>query len=155
MSETTDASIGIHPQRHIATGPADVKVAHEAYSFACMKCGYGWEQAYAIEHHSDLQGRAFVVYRADGVRVPSPLTSPTCPNCNGHVVRILRSGRVSSVRQGMAQARRGAGEQARTGHGKVESGHGDGTAPGLEPASDHAHHWSLKDLLHLFQRTRG
>lgn len=73
-------------------------VAHEAYAFCCMRCGHGWEQAYDIEHHVDGLGRNVVVYKADGVRVPSPLSSPTCQNCGGHVVRIMRSGQVSSVR---------------------------------------------------------
>ncbi|MGC5343713.1 hypothetical protein ACPXCE_27840 [Streptomyces sp. DT24] len=72
---------------------------HEAYAFACMRCGYGWEQAYEIEHHVDGSGHAFVVYTADGQRVPSPLSTPTCVNCGGHVVRIMRSGRVSDVQR--------------------------------------------------------
>ncbi|MFE9591956.1 hypothetical protein ACFYOP_07710 [Streptomyces sp. NPDC006294] len=77
------------------TGAAKV---HEAYSFACMRCGHGWEQSYEIEHHTDPAGGDFVVYKADGKRVPSPLSSPTCANCGGHVVRIMRAGRVSTVR---------------------------------------------------------
>jgi len=28
-------------------------VVNESYSFACMRCGHGWEQAYEIEHHVD------------------------------------------------------------------------------------------------------
>ncbi|MEU2184364.1 hypothetical protein [Streptomyces thermolilacinus] len=74
-----------------------IPVGHEAYSFACLGCGYGWEQAYEIEHHSDVTGHDFVVYRADGRRVPSPLSKPTCPNCGRHVVRIMGSGRISVV----------------------------------------------------------
>ncbi|MBK5997084.1 hypothetical protein JHN53_36965, partial [Streptomyces sp. MBT58] len=54
---------------------------HEAYAFACMRCGYGWEQSYEIEHHVDIHGHEFVVYTADGERVPSPLSTPTCTNC--------------------------------------------------------------------------
>jgi hypothetical protein len=77
------------------TGTAKV---HEAYSFACMRCGHGWEQSYEIEHHTDPAGGDFVVYKADGKRVPSPLSSPTCANCGGHVLRIMRAGRVSTVR---------------------------------------------------------
>ncbi|MFG3497888.1 hypothetical protein [Streptomyces sp. NPDC047928] len=80
MSETTSTPVG-----------------HEAYAFACMRCGYGWEQAYDIEHHTDATGHEFVVYRADGRRVPSPLTKPTCVDCGGHTVRIMRAGQVSSV----------------------------------------------------------
>lgn len=71
--------------------------AAEAYAFACLNCGYGWEQAYEIEHHVDGSGRAFVTYLADGARVPSPLTRPACLNCGGTHVRIMRSGQVSGV----------------------------------------------------------
>ncbi|WP_405498084.1 hypothetical protein [Streptomyces sp. NBC_00096] len=62
-----------------------------------MKCGYGWEQAYEIEHHVDGTGHPFIVYTAGGERVPSPLSNPTCMNCGGHVVRIMREGQVKSV----------------------------------------------------------
>ncbi|MER5484347.1 hypothetical protein ABT024_14155 [Streptomyces sp. NPDC002812] len=62
-----------------------------------MKCGYGWEQGYEIEHHTDGRGLPFIVYTADGERVPSPLSNPTCMNCGGHVVRIMREGQVKSV----------------------------------------------------------
>ncbi|MFD5747770.1 hypothetical protein [Streptomyces sp. NPDC127033] len=78
-------------------------VAHEAYAFCCMRCGHGWEQAYDIEHHVDGSGQNVVVYKTEGVRVPSPLSSPTCQNCGGHVVRIMRSGQVSSVRALMTE----------------------------------------------------
>ncbi|CAL9294096.1 hypothetical protein [Streptomyces sp. SudanB25_2051] len=74
-----------------------IPVGHEAYAFACLGCGYGWEQAYEIEHHTDVAGHDFVIYRADGRRVPSPLSKPTCPNCGRHVVRIMGSGRISVV----------------------------------------------------------
>ncbi|MFF8270459.1 hypothetical protein ACF059_24210 [Streptomyces sp. NPDC016562] len=77
---------------------ADVHTVHEAYSFACMKCGYGWEQEYAIEHHVDGKGEPFIMYKVNAERVPSPLSNPTCLNCGGHVVRIMRAGQVSSVR---------------------------------------------------------
>ncbi len=52
-----------------------ISVAHEAYAFACMRCGYGWEQAYDIEHHVDAAGQEFVVYKAgeSGSR-------PRCPD---------------------------------------------------------------------------
>jgi hypothetical protein len=73
-------------------------VVHESYSFACMRCGNGWEQSYEIEHHTDASGRPFVVYVADGRIVPSPLSRPTCQNCDNHVVRIMRPGRVASAR---------------------------------------------------------
>ncbi|MCX5377909.1 hypothetical protein OOK34_15715 [Streptomyces sp. NBC_00091] len=62
-----------------------------------MKCGYGWEQSYAIEHHVDGKGQPFIMYTVKGERVPSPLSNPTCLNCGAHVVRIMREGQVSSV----------------------------------------------------------
>jgi hypothetical protein len=79
------------------TGPGDARPGNivEAYSFACMSCGFGWEQSYEIEHHVDTSGRAYVTYLADGTKVPSPLTHPTCGNCDGHQVRIMRSGQVA------------------------------------------------------------
>lgn len=95
------------------TGTAKV---HEAYAFCCMRCGHGWEQSYEIEHHVDGAGQEFIVYKADGVRVPSPLSSPTCTNCGGHVVRIMRSGQVSSVLDLMARpAARRPAKSARPG----------------------------------------
>ncbi|MET9681805.1 hypothetical protein [Streptomyces coeruleorubidus] len=98
-------------------------VVNESYSFACMRCGYGWEQSYEIEHHTDAAGHEVVFYVADGKVVPSPLSKPTCQNCDGHVVRIMRPGRVESARNA-----EGTGEQP-----------------------EH-HHWHLSDLLHPFQR---
>ncbi|WP_437063365.1 hypothetical protein [Streptomyces sp. enrichment culture] len=77
---------------------AATAVVHESYSFACMRCGHGWEQSFEIEHHRDTDGNEFVRYVADGRVVPSPLTRPTCPTCENHVVRIMRPGRVASVR---------------------------------------------------------
>ncbi|MFI5620717.1 hypothetical protein [Streptomyces sp. NPDC051567] len=68
-----------------------------------MRCGYGWEQAYEIEHHVDGNGHPFIVYTANGERVPSPLSHPTCLNCGGHVVRIMRAGQVSSVQHTLDQ----------------------------------------------------
>ncbi|MYR47478.1 hypothetical protein [Streptomyces sp. SID5910] len=73
-------------------------VVHESYSFACMRCGHGWEQSFEIEHHRDADGHEFVRYVAEGHVVPSPLSRPTCANCDSHVVRIMRPGRVASVR---------------------------------------------------------
>ncbi|GHB37981.1 hypothetical protein GCM10010377_31240 [Streptomyces viridiviolaceus] len=73
-------------------------VVHESYSFACMRCGHGWEQSYEIEHHRDAGGHEFVRYVAGGRIVPSPLSRPTCANCDSHVVRIMRPGRVASAR---------------------------------------------------------
>ncbi|MDL2077584.1 hypothetical protein QNN03_14180 [Streptomyces sp. GXMU-J15] len=106
---------------------ATTPVVHESYSFACMRCGHGWEQSYEIEHHTDAEGQEFVLYVADGRVVPSPLRRPTCQNCDAHLVRIMRAGRVSAVRD-------------------AAYGHEDGGAAGER------HHWHLSDLLHPFQR---
>lgn len=92
MSEIADTPVPV-----AAATEAAVQTVHEAYSFACMRCGYGWEQAYAIEHHVDGKGQPFIMYTVKGERVPSPLSNPTCLNCGGHVVRIMRAGQVSSV----------------------------------------------------------
>ncbi|WP_423835420.1 hypothetical protein [Streptomyces tubbatahanensis] len=81
--------------KDIATTRHDT--VREAYSFACMRCGHGWEQDYEIQHLEYADGRPLIVYYADGERVPSPLTRPTCRFCDGHVVRIMRSGRVSTA----------------------------------------------------------
>lgn len=78
---------------------AATAVVNESYSFACMRCGHGWEQSYEIEHHVDTDGHQFVMYVAEGQVVPSPLSRPACLNCDGHVVRIMRAGQVSSVRR--------------------------------------------------------
>ncbi|WP_030950937.1 hypothetical protein, partial [Streptomyces sp. NRRL S-481] len=83
-------------------------VVHESYSFACMRCGHGWEQSYEIEHHIDAAGHEFVLYVADGKVVPSPLSKPTCHNCDGHLVRIMRPGRVASARDAAHRPQRGA-----------------------------------------------
>jgi hypothetical protein len=148
--------------------------AHEAYAFACMRCGHGWEQAYEIEHHVDVSGRPFVVYKADGKRVPSPLSMPTCGNCGGHVVRIMRPGRVSGVQQllaasqlrtatGSSSAGKRAAESPRvpaaasavesTTQGATSSTAGSAPPPGsgATPAGE-PHHWHLSDLLHPFHR---
>ncbi|MFF7036969.1 hypothetical protein [Streptomyces griseus] len=113
---------------------------HEAYAFACMKCGYGWEQSYEIEHHVDVDGHAFVVYTADGERVPSPLSTPTCTNCGGHVVRIMRAGRVAGVQELL--------RKQQTPH-TAEAVAKDRT---VSTAADPDRHWRLSDLLHPFQR---
>ena len=120
---------------------AAISIAHESYSFACMRCGHGWEQSYEIEHHVDGDGAEFVMYVADGERVPSPLTRPTCLNCGGHVVRIMRAGQVSLVSSALAafhQRRPAPRDDAQTPDG------GEG-----EQQPRH-HHWHLSDLLHPF-----
>ncbi|MFE6619519.1 hypothetical protein [Streptomyces sp. NPDC057740] len=117
-------------------------VVNESYSFACMRCGHGWEQSYEIEHHIDGEGREFVMYVADGQVVPSPLSRPTCPNCDNHLVRIMRPGRVSSVRDAVHQQRR----VPSAGPVEVPGVPSDATAPKED------HHWHLSDLLHVFHR---
>ncbi|MFB6982861.1 hypothetical protein [Streptomyces scopuliridis] len=143
--------------------------AHEAYAFCCMRCGHGWEQSYDIEHHVDGSGHNFVVYKSEGVRVPSPLSSPNCVNCGGHVVRIMRSGQVSSVRALMAERhhpaktkRAAAAEEIPAQGGEIPAGatEAGGPAPAGEDGVTAAtgagkaarqHHWHLSDLLHPFQ----
>jgi hypothetical protein len=119
-------------------------VVHESYSFACMRCGHGWEQSYEIEHHNDAQGRDFVMYVADGTVVPSPLSRPTCQNCDGHVVRIMRAGQVSSVRD--AERRRHLPKPR-----PVADTDTPAAAESREQPQGH-HHWHLSDLLHPFHR---
>ncbi|MDF6020519.1 hypothetical protein [Streptomyces sp. JH34] len=120
---------------------------HEAYAFACMRCGYGWEQAYEIEHHVDGSGNAFVVYKADGQPVPSPLSTPTCARCGGHVVRIMRAGRVSTVQQLLRPPQTVPGKKPVEEPAAEEMAVAAVRAPGPE-----AHHWHLSDLLRPFHR---
>ncbi|GAA4805165.1 hypothetical protein [Streptomyces ziwulingensis] len=127
-------------------------VVHESYSFACMRCGNGWEQSYEIEHHADASGRRFVRYVADGRIVPSPLGRPACHNCGGNVVRIMRAGRVASARDAAYGPRRVAAPAA-TVPGPVE------VAPAgpVEVAAGtgaEGHHWHLSDLLHVLHLHR-
>ncbi len=96
MSEIADTPVPASAPTRPVTG-AGIQTVREAYSFACMRCGYGWEQSFDIEHHVDGKGQPFLIYTIDGERVPSPLSNPTCLNCGGHVVRIMREGQVSSV----------------------------------------------------------
>ncbi|MEU6538218.1 hypothetical protein [Streptomyces sp. NPDC047000] len=128
-------------QTDLGSGVADA-VVHESYSFACMRCGHGWEQAYEIEHHRDADGTEFVLYVADGEIVPSPLSRPTCLKCDGHLVRIMAAGRVSSAQR---HARRAAPRPAPR--------PAPGSAQPAQPARDH--HWHLSDLLHPFHRSAG
>jgi hypothetical protein len=138
---------------------------HEAYAFACMRCGHGWEQEYEIEHHIDGAGQEYVVYKANGLRVPSPLSSPTCMNCGGHVVRIMRAGQVSSMHNligssvsisGPLPSAHGEPEKAKKPR-KPEKAEPAATAQsGAEPSGQSSpgepHHWQLSDLLHPFHR---
>ncbi|MEU7569075.1 hypothetical protein AB0A99_24340 [Streptomyces fradiae] len=133
-----------------------VPVGHEAYSFACLRCGHGWEQAYEIEHHTDAAGRDFVVYRTDGRRVSSPLVKSTCPNCGHHSVRIMGSGRISGISGILAPGEPGARDSGATGVGATgagaedaadASGSGATRATGQEPERRRR-----SSLLHPFHR---
>ncbi|MFG2554148.1 hypothetical protein [Streptomyces sp. NPDC048581] len=132
MSEIAQQTTGL---RSAATA-----VVHESYSFACMRCGHGWEQSYEIEHHIDGDGHEFVMYVANGQVVPSPLSRPTCQNCDGHVVRIMRPGQVSSVQNSL--------HRPRPIPRQADSSQQDAAADGQQPD----HHWHLSDLLHVFHR---
>ncbi|MGW2045157.1 hypothetical protein ACWCPF_08230 [Streptomyces sp. NPDC001858] len=122
-------------------------VVNESYSFACMRCGHGWEQSYEIEHHTDADGHAFVLYVANGRVVPSPLSRPACQNCEGHVVRIMRAGQVSSVqsaaRHRAAPSARSVAEPATAATEEERSG---------DQPEGQQHHWHLADLLHPFRK---
>ncbi|MFF2846706.1 hypothetical protein ACFVT5_10270 [Streptomyces sp. NPDC058001] len=126
---------------------AATATVHESYSFACMRCGHGWEQSYEIEHHRDAEGHEYVVYVANGQVVPSPLSRPRCLNCGGHVVRIMRAGQVSSVQNLMRHPR-----PAPRAHDASDSESGsDDTEP---PVHKPHHHWHFSDLLHPFHHGR-
>lgn len=132
--------------------PTAISVVQESYAFACMRCGHGWEQSYDIEHHIDGKGHEFVMYMADGARVPSPLTRPTCLNCGGHVVRIMRAGQVSSVASALDafHHRRPVPRAARPQEPEAAAEGADDGAQG----AGRQHHWHLSDLLHPFQHHR-
>ncbi|MEV5953642.1 hypothetical protein AB0M11_07670 [Streptomyces sp. NPDC051987] len=123
---------------------AATAVVHESYSFACMRCGHGWEQSYEIEHHTDADNHEFVRYVANGRVVPSPLSRPSCQNCDGQVLRIMRAGQVSSVRNAAQRARQPSVRDRSAGQESA------GTGPAAEVRA--VHHWHLSDLLHPFQR---
>jgi hypothetical protein len=77
-------------------------IVREAYAFACLSCGHGWEQEYEIEHRADPadpHGAPLVLYYAAGRRVPSPLTRPVCLSCDGHRVRVIRSGLAAAAQR--------------------------------------------------------
>ncbi|MET7484224.1 hypothetical protein [Streptomyces sp. NPDC005538] len=125
-------------------------VVNESYSFACMRCGHGWEQSYEIEHHVDNDGHQFVMYVADGQVVPSPLSRPACLNCDGHVVRIMRAGQVSSVRD--AAQRQYQAPRTRAAATEEDGAADDSVTPLPEPRE---HHWHLSDLLHPFHHRKA
>jgi hypothetical protein len=107
-----------------------------------MRCGHGWEQSYAIEHHTNAEGERVVWYVADGRIVPSPLTRPVCRNCDGHLVRIMRAGQVSAVRA------------AADGPHRVPAA-GPVEVPRVPGQAGPSRHWHLSDLLHPFHRKAG
>lgn len=72
---------------------------HESYSFVCLNCGHGWERTFEIRHVADPVGGTHAEYFVNGLREPSPLTQGMCGECGGHRIRILRPGRVASVRR--------------------------------------------------------
>jgi hypothetical protein len=149
----------------ITGGPAQRAAAtdtvHEAYSFACMRCGHGWEQSYEIEHHLDAEGTAFVTYVADGRIVPSPLSRPGCVNCDGHVVRIMRAGQVSSAQNSLrGPTSAPTPVRPRKSAESVESAESSESAEiiaaaGTAPGSRADHHWHLSDLLHPFHHRKA
>ncbi|MEU9283747.1 hypothetical protein AB0D57_03240 [Streptomyces sp. NPDC048275] len=132
---------------------AATAVVHESYSFACMRCGHGWEQSYEIEHHHDAAGSEFVMYVANGRVVPSPLSRPSCQNCDGHVVRIMRAGQVSSVQSSMQHTQSPHRAVPRQPEEVLDEAH-DGTLD--QPAlPKEPHHWHLSDLLHPFHHRKA
>ncbi|WP_326722564.1 hypothetical protein OHT59_27285 [Streptomyces sp. NBC_00243] len=141
------------------TGPrsaAATAVVNESYSFACMRCGHGWEQSYEIEHHLDVEGNEFVMYVANGQVVPSPLSRPTCLNCDNHVVRIMRAGQVSSVQDSIHRMQRT--EQRRKPEVTHDEDFGESRSESQsEPPSEpkEPHHWHLSDLLHPFAHRKA
>ncbi|BCL28417.1 hypothetical protein ACFFS2_39645 [Streptomyces aurantiacus] len=139
---------------------AATDTVHEAYSFACMRCGHGWEQSYEIEHHLDAEGTAFVTYVADGRVVPSPLSRPGCVNCDGHVVRIMRAGQVSSVQNSMRRQTSASASAPVRQRKSAESAEPAESAEGIAAVGTAAgpeagHHWHLSDLLHPFHHRKA
>ncbi|MCX4575524.1 hypothetical protein [Streptomyces sp. NBC_01571] len=133
---------------------AATAIVNESYSFACMRCGHGWEQSYEIEHHHDAEGSEFVMYVAEGRVVPSPLSRPSCQNCDGHVVRIMRAGQVSSVQNSMHRTHHPDRPLPR----QPAQVRGEGPDVDLDrsaAAPEEPHHWHLSDLLHPFHHRRA
>jgi hypothetical protein len=125
-----------------ATHGPGAPLVHEAYSFACMRCGHGWEQSYDIAHHRDATGRDHVVYTSGGHEVPSPLSRPACAHCGGHVVRIMRAGRVAAVLDSLHPATR------------VPPARPAGATRAPEPAGTPRHLWQVSGLLRLLHLRR-
>ncbi|GAA3789544.1 hypothetical protein [Streptomyces chiangmaiensis] len=139
------AAAGLDTGQAVDRGVATA-VVQESYSFACMRCGHGWEQSYDIEHHLDGDGNEFVIYVAGGRVVPSPLSRPSCLNCDSHVVRIMRPGQVSSVQNSMHGHHRPVGRAAEETL--------DEPVARAEKAGQQ-HHWHLSDLLHVFHHRKA
>lgn len=95
LPETAGASAKHEPR------PSTQRV-REDYGFACLHCGHTWEQGYDIERHLDRDNNPYFLYFTNGERVPSPLATVTCLNCQEHKVRITGSQRVSAVRSAWA-----------------------------------------------------
>ncbi|WP_370419634.1 hypothetical protein AB8O64_15100 [Streptomyces sp. QH1-20] len=160
MSETAGTSSGVQPidrprtltePRTPRPGPGTGDVGHESYAFACMRCAHGWEQSYEIAHHADAEGRAYVTYYADGERVPSPLTRPTCANCGGHVVRIMRSGQVTEVSDALHMPTGSVVATAGPFPARADT-RDTGAEPRHRDADGARSHWHLADLLKPFHR---
>ncbi|MGW0731544.1 hypothetical protein [Streptomyces sp. NPDC002851] len=155
-STGADTSTGAGIDTGASAGPGipggAIASARESYAFACIRCGHGWEQTFDIRHYLDGSGTEFVMYFADGQRVPSPLTRPTCLNCGGHKVRIMQAGQVSSILDllhGRTEPRRGAeATEAR----KATEATQERESPPSEPRE--RHHWHLSDLLHPFSHRK-
>jgi len=152
--------------RITATDSTATDTVHESYSFACMRCGHGWEQSYEIEHHFDAEGAEFVTYVADGLVVPSPLSRPSCVNCDGHIVRIMRAGQVSSAQNSMRRTLSVPPMKAAEVRVLPQTGQTGQTPEGTEsPESaqlpetgavpEGGHHWHLSDLLHPFHHRKA
>lgn len=129
-------------------GTPPIETVHEAYAFACMRCGHGWEESYEIRHHLDENGRTTVSYHVGGARVPSPLTRPSCHSCGSHLVRIMRPGRVAGARWGRGGPAQLPAQDAQ-GDRALDAPAAGPLPPG--PSAPHQpRHWRLADLLHLF-----
>ncbi|NEY34297.1 hypothetical protein GTU99_19165 [Streptomyces sp. PRKS01-65] len=156
---------------------AALRVTHASYSFACMRCGHGWEQSFAVEHLRDAEGRRYVRHVADGRVVPSPLTRPTCARCGNHLVRIMRAGRVAAAREAARRPERPAPAAAPAPAVPAAAGPAPAVpaAAGSVPAAPAAggpvsvprpraaragagagrrHHWDLSGLLHALHLHR-
>ena len=164
MSETTGAAAGrpitdTPPHRTTGRTGADQNAAHESFSFVCLRCGHGWEQSYDIAHQVDALGRTVVTYTSGGRPVPSPFDEPTCDNCGGHVVRIMRPGRVSTVLETL-QGDRPSGSTRAPHHGggpATGARRAEARSTGSAGRSGHrsGHRpWHPPGLRHLLHRAR-